>query len=305
VGIIDTLSAGFRLVFRKPWLALVPLTIDLAIWRGPKLSMSVIVERMVGSLNDVAASLSGSSGATTDAMAEMIRILRETLAQTNLFGLFAWDSLGVPSITASLPIQTGDRVFQLTQMWQLALVEIAILAVGLLFAAAYLILIAQSVHQEPLALGDYVRGTLVAWTRLAVIALLVSIGIGSALLVSAILGPLSIIVMIGLFWIVLYISFFPQAITLARLRPVPALLSSFSVVRTNLWPTLGLLVLVNLLDSGLSLVWQRVIGAAPAGTIVAIVLSALIGSGLTAALFFYYRDRMAALRSLVAAAREA
>jgi hypothetical protein len=281
------------------------VAIDLAIWRGPKLSMSTIVEGMVGSLNNLAVSMPQSSGAATDAMTEVTGILRDTLTQTNLFGLFAWDSLGVPSITASLPIQTGDRIIQLTQIWQLALVEVAILAVGLLFAAAYLVLIAQSVHQEPLPPGDLARRTLTAWARLTVIALMVSIGVGSALLVSALLGPLSIIVMIGLFWIVLYISFFPQAIALAGLRPVPALFSSFSVVRTNLWPTLFLLVLVNLLDSGLSLVWQRVTATAPSATVVAILLSALIGSGLTAALFIYYRDRMAALRSLVMAAREA
>ncbi|MFO7695955.1 MAG: hypothetical protein R6X16_02210 [Anaerolineae bacterium] len=304
MGIIDTLSAGFRLVFRRPWLAVVPLLIDLGVWLGPKLSMSMIVEQMLASLTSWSAGLAGSDQTVSEAVGNMVDVLQETVARTNLLGLLAWNSLGVPSVGARLPIQASDRVIQISQFWQLVVIETAILAVGLLLAAAYLILIGRNVSGQTLTMRGF-PGTIVeAWARLALILVVIGVGVASASLASAILGPLSLVVFIGLMWILLYISFFPQAITLAGHKPLPAILSSYWVVRTSLWPTLGLLLLVNLLDTGLALVWQRLMGTASLGMLLAIIASSLIGTGLTAALSYFYRDRLGALRDLVTAPKE-
>jgi hypothetical protein len=304
MGIIDTLSAGFRLVFRRPWLAVVPLLIDLGVWLGPKLSMSMIVEQMLASLTSWSAGLAGSDQTVSEAVGNMVDVLQETVARTNLLGLLAWNSLGVPSVGARLPIQASDRVIQISQFWQLVVIETAILAVGLLLASAYLLLIGRNVSGQTLSMRGFAGTIVEAWARLALILVVIGVGVASASLASAILGPLSLIVFIGLMWILLYISFFPQAITLAGHKPLPAILSSYWVVRTSLWPTLGLLLLVNLLDTGLALVWQRLMGTASLGMLLAIIASSLIGTGLTAALFYFYRDRLGALRDLVTAPKE-
>ena len=37
IGVIDSLQGGFNLVTRRPWLLLLPVLVDLILWRGPKL----------------------------------------------------------------------------------------------------------------------------------------------------------------------------------------------------------------------------------------------------------------------------
>jgi len=294
MGVIDTLSAGFRLVFRKPWLALIPFLLDIALWRAPRLSMSVLIERLLSWLNDWTASLDASQ-ITSESLTETVTLLRETVATINVFGYVAWDSLGVPSIAASMPIQDGDAIIQITQLWQLALAAAAVLAVGLVFAALYLVLIGTGIKGKALSYGELAQSVGTAWARLGVIALAIGTAIMSAFLGTAILGPFAAFLFIGLVWMLLYLSFFPQAVTLGGFKPLAAAIVSIHVVRTSLWPTLGLLLLVNLLDAGLSLVWQQLAAVAPMGMIVAIILSSLIGTGLTASLFYFYSDRSSRL----------
>ena len=294
MGVIDTLNAGFRLVFRRPWLALIPFLLDMALWRAPKLSMSVLIERLVTWLNNWTASLAASQ-VTSESLTETVTLLRETVAAINVFGYVAWDSLGVPSIAASMPIRDGDAVIQITQVWQLALIAAAVLAIGLVFAALYLVLIGTSLKGKALSLGELAQSVATAWARLGLISLAIGAAIISASIGTALLGPFATFLFIGLVWMLLYLSFFPQAVTLGGFKPLAAAIVSIHVVRTSLWPTLGLLLLVNLLDAGLSLVWQQLATVAPMGMIMAIILSSLIGTGLTASLFFFFSDRSSRL----------
>jgi len=154
---------------------------------------------------------------------------------------------------------------------------------------------------EPIALAPFVRVLFRSWASLALISLVIGCAFVSAVLASSLVGIFAVFALLALGWALLYASFFPQAVTLAGHKPLNAVLSSLLVVRSSLWPTLGLLVLVNLLDTGLSLIWYRAIGSGSAVTFVAILASAFVGTGLTAALFYFYRDRSAALRSLIMA----
>jgi len=302
--VVDTLSSGFRLVFQRPWLALLPLIADIGIWRGPKLSMATLVQRMVADLSTAMATMP-DAGAATAGSTETMTLLTDALAGTNLFGLVTWHILGVPGIAGSLPIQPGDRVYEITVVWQLALAMVLILVLGLVLATAYLTLIAQTVRDEHVDLPGFVATAAQSWVNLAIIALVLGIAFLSTLLGISLLGPLALAAIFVLGLVLFYSAFFPQAVTLDGLKPLQAVLSSYAVVRTSFWPSAGLLFLVNLLNSGLGLVWQRLMGTAQAGMIAAVVLSSLIGTGLTTALFLHYRDRIAALRLLAAAQREA
>ena len=173
MGVIDTLSAGFRLVFRKPWLALIPFLLDIAPWRAPRLSMSVLIERLLSWLNDWTASLDASQ-ITSESLTETVTLLRETVATINVFGYVAWDSLGVPSIAASMPIQDGDAIIQITQLWQLALAAAAVCCrPGV--RRSHLVLIGTGIKGKALSYGELAQSVGTAWARLGVIALAIGL----------------------------------------------------------------------------------------------------------------------------------
>ena len=75
-------------------------------------------------------------------------------------------------------------------------------------------------------------------------------------------------------------------------KPLKALFSSFTVVRMNFLPAVGLIILVNVLGMGLGLIWRSIMGST-VGMLVAILFNAYIGTSLTVASFIFYRDRLA------------
>ena len=52
---------------------------------------------------------------------------------------------------------------------------------------------------------------------------------------------------------------------------------------------MGLVILLSLIGSGFSLVWQRLAGA-PLGMAIGILGNAALGTGLLISVFIYYRD---------------
>jgi len=71
--------------------------------------------------------------------------------------------------------------------------------------------------------------------------------------------------------------------------------NSIKIVRRNMWSTLGLIVLVNLISAGLGLIWQRM-AVASWGAPVGILCNSFVGSGLAASVLIFYRDRYARLQ---------
>ncbi len=47
LGVIDSLSLGFSFIIRYPWLLLLPLLLDVFLWRGPRISLSPLLDSMV------------------------------------------------------------------------------------------------------------------------------------------------------------------------------------------------------------------------------------------------------------------
>ncbi len=76
---------------------------------------------------------------------------------------------------------------------------------------------------------------------------------------SFILGALAFLFWGLALWVVLYVMFVPEAITMAQEKPLRAVAASFAVVRSSFWSTLGLIVLVNLaVDIAYGLVDPRI-----------------------------------------------
>jgi hypothetical protein len=301
LSIIDTLSEGFRTVTRRLWIVAVPVALDVFLWLGPKLSVAPVIRDALATLQDTMR-LATPSGAADTGMAEALQVISQeleaTIGQANLLALLAWSRLGMPSIAGLRPVNPEvDRIIEITGYGQMLGLQALILLVGLFLACVFLAMLGQEVRGERVRIDRLAQSVPRYWLRL--LAIIVPLGLGLMFAVSAslVLGPLAFIVLALVLWVLLYLFFVPQAVTMAEESPLRALWFSFLVVRTNFWSALGLILLTNLIGSGLSLVWRNVMQV-PSGMMIAILGNAYIGSGLTAAAFIYYRDRVAMWREL-------
>lgn len=307
VGVIDTVSAAFKLVAGKPALMLIPVVLNVFLWLGPQLSPQPIVTQFIRDLERLTFSLvqMEASQATIDSAVATVSALRGSgLGDANLFGLMVWSSLGMPGISAAAPVLQGGRaVFYVREVWQLAMLNLVLLALGLLLTATFLNLVGNQVRSEAMDLERLAGWTLSTWLRLAAVVIPIGLTMGAILFAAVLFGPFAVIPLVGLVWLLLHISFFPQAITLAGQSPLKAVLSSAQIVRLNLWPTIGLLFLVFVIGNGLGLIWERVAIHSAFGAVLAIGASAYVGTALTAAMFLFYRDRLLRLRDLLSKQR--
>ena len=49
-GVIDTLTAGYSVVNRSPWVLLIPILLDVFLWLGPQISLAPVVDRAIASM---------------------------------------------------------------------------------------------------------------------------------------------------------------------------------------------------------------------------------------------------------------
>lgn len=292
--VIDTLTAGFSAVTSKLWLATVPIALDIFLWVGPKLSVGPVIDQMVGSFRRAVAT-APPMGPPNDDLSQVFEMageeLQNTIGRTNLLSLLGWGRLGMPGIAGIRPIDPAvDRIVEISSYGQMFLAQIVILAVGLVIACVFLGMLGQAARGESLDLGKLSKNVPLYWLRM--MAILVPLGIALVFMVLSgfMLGPLAFLVWAIMLWMLIYVSFFPQGITLADEGPRVALWRSLTLVRSSFWPCVGLIVLTNVIGAGMSLVW-RLLMASPAGTVVAIVGNAYVGTGLTMALFIFYRNR--------------
>ncbi len=286
---------------------LIPAILDFFLWLGPRLSMQPVIAKMVTTLEEWSVTLGQNAGPeAVEALRANIELLQTSgAAEVNLFQMLAWgSSLGLPTLAgAGLTPPASPKVLQVYELWQLVPLELALLAGGLLIVGAFLSLLGWSVRGEPLAWGRLAKWTLTTSLRLLVIMIPLGAIMVGTLIATVLLGFLGVIVLMGVVWLLLYISLTPQAVALAGHGPLQAVLSSAQIVRLNLWPTVKLLGLVFLLSTGLGLVWQQLVAHSTWGTVAAIAGNTFVGTALAAALFVFYRDRVSLLQEMIARQR--
>ena len=299
--VIDALTAGFNTVLKRLWLLALPVVLDGFFWLGPKLSIAQIMQRMLSTVRHSMdligpAELDGTASQLIDAAT---LAAEQAIGGTNLFVLLAWDRLGVPTIGILQQINPKrDVVIEIASTGQLLIVQFLLLLIGLFVTCIFLGMLGQVVRGEAFSL-EKLAGRVPTYF-LYMIAFVIPLGIMLVILFSStlLLGSLSLIAWVVGLWILLYMSFVPEAITLTEASPIKAMLSSFAIVRLNLWSVIGLTVLVNVISIGLNLIWQMLVGT-PVGTFVAIMLNAYVGTSLTVAYFIFFRDRLTRWYELV------
>jgi hypothetical protein len=308
LGIIETLSAGFDLVRRKVWLILVPVLLDIALWLAPKLSIVTLVK---GLLNNPV--LSTASPEMARSLADSTQMLQQVAESMDLGALASSGMLGVPGLI----ISESPRFFGLTKRvievpGGLTLIGLGagLWLVGLLLGAFYLGLIAQQVRDEQADLGALLRNLPRYWLRLVgafalILGLLfcLALPVGILLAIFGLLSQGMASMLMGLFsfgvlWILIYLAFVPQAVLMGEDGVLKSIWHSMNVVRISFWSALGLLVLVNIITAGFMFVWDRV-AVNSAGALFAIVANAFVGTGLSAGVFIFYRERFRAWRAAV------
>jgi len=307
LSIIDALTAGFNVVARRLWLILIPVALDLFVWLGPKISIARLVRRLEPLLTPQASMNLSSADAYNLAMSrEALLKVGENL---NLFSLLSNTFLGMPNFMAVSPLQmtaAQPSLGEVANGWVGLVLVIALVLFSVVIACFYLELMAQVVRSDGVDLASLPRRALSIAGRIMVLGLIL------LLIVAVLILPISIfltlvafvsqglaVMLLGLFslmtfWgsiiVAIYLFYFTDDLLINENGLLQAVWNSMLMVRRNFWSTVGLILLVNVLNAGLVLIWQR-LAFAPWGVAIAILGNAFVGSGLVAAVMVFYRRR--------------
>ena len=315
MGLIDTLSAGFDRVTKHLWLTLLPALVDVAIWIGPKIAVSSLVQEVISMLP-----AAPDLGVQYEQSLELAREwLVDAGAQANLLSLLSMRILGLPSLVASFApgegLQViGQRVLEI-RTWPSLLGWVVLLTALSLFLGCFcLSWIAQEARDEEPDAAYALQVTGRSWLRLmalmlfaAVAVTTVSLGAGVTFgvvsLFSAQLGALlfSALVLAGL-WLSAYLGiiavFVPRVTVFDDMGIWHSLRSSVNVVQRNLIAAISFVVLISVLQTGLMYIW-RLLAVNTAGALVGILGNSYVSTGLVMASLMFYRDRFVAWQDAI------
>jgi hypothetical protein len=308
LGVIDSLSAGYRFLGRRLELLLVPILLDLLFWLGPRLSLATLFEQ-IAAFYTQASSMEGMPSDLGEMSRQMATLLSQSGESSNLLGVLANSSLlHVPSLLAGSAPESGRIVVDLQNPLVALLLLIGFSLLGVLIGVVYMNLLARALPigdgPKPLRFGDFVAIVLRHWLMVMLYVLFLmgalllgSIPIALAVtllsLISPFIGSLLLMLLSGMLLVLFfYLYFVTAAVILDNLPVHRAIAQSFVVVRNNFWATLGFVLLYNVITLGFAFIMANLAEGTPVGTIAAILLYAYIGSGLAMALLVFYRTRI-------------
>ncbi len=287
--IVDVIAEGLSLVLVRPWLLLIPILLDIAIWIGVKIEPRNLVNALIDFADDA------SMTETEDLIATL-----QDLAGVNMTQLGA---LFVPSMLAGA---SSNDIYQLVdqRVWTpssgvVFLVALGLIVAGSLLSMIYTVPIANAILGRKLGIGGNAGLILRSWLRMLLFIGLVVGGLMMlvipAALMSAIFTPLlplfSSVLLIGAFAALILLYFVFDAIVIADVGPIAAIKYSVAIVRGNLRSVIGLILATLLLTTGIPEIVSSLLGSLP-GLIAAVVLQAVIATGVTAASMFFFVDRL-------------
>lgn len=300
-GVWKTVSAGFELTTRYPWLLILPVLLDLFLWLGPRLSFGSLVQQLLAQL-------------PLDAALMDPRPMMDVIStRTNMFTYLSVLMLGVPALMTGLTPEktpTAPLLIDVNGWGAWFGLLIGLTLVGLLLAAIYTTLIAVALarsesdeaKQTAAGAGDILQCIGRTWLRfsaltglfLAIVIFVfvpVSIAAGLVSLLSQLLATLVLLAApVVLVWITIFLSFAPQGMVLNRKSFVPTLGESIRLFQENLSSALALLLVVIVTRQLLA--WLLL--SADDGswlTLASILGHAFVSTALSAALLIFYRDR--------------
>lgn len=328
LGVIGCLATGFEMLGQRVWLVALPVLLDLLLWLGARLSVVPLLEAFVAILK----AQPFSNPEMGRQVAQAIRMLEQFGDRFNLLSsLSGLPLLHVPSLLArhapGAASPLGEHpVLRVTSVPMLTVWWVALVFVGLVLGFLYLNSVAHwvratyplagqrpaagrtaGVKQAPgatdrdpspaLRLGvvKFVRVILFAVGTLAAAAMFVALWSLPVTIATVITPSLGLVAwMIGLWlggYVVLHLLFVVHGVLLGGRRLLQAAWESVVLVHTHLPSAMGLVVLIVIIYEGLGYVWSL-----PAGDswllLIGILGNGCVATGLTAATFVFYQERM-------------
>ncbi|MCB9148925.1 MAG: hypothetical protein H6641_09205 [Caldilineaceae bacterium] len=308
MGVIESLSAGYRLVGYRLYLLVVPVVLDLILWLAPRLSVENLFGRLAEFYTSMAQteSLSGDMVTLTQQAAALIE---QAGRGSNLVHMLVSSSLlHVPSLMITLEPMADAQVYEVRNPLLMVGLFAGFALLSLLFGVLYLGMLARYLPIGQGEKGDslgrlfYVSGR--RWLLTLLYTFLVGfaffavytpaiLGISLIMLLIPALGSGLIFLLGGLTFVVyFYLYFAVIGFIVDDLSIFDAVMRSMRLVRHNFWSTLGFIIMLNFISIGFSLLLGSVAAQQPYGTLVAIVVNAYIGTGLAMAILVFYRTRL-------------
>ena len=299
------MGRGFETVLSHISLIALPLLLDIFLWLGPQLSVAPLIAE-VGVLLEVQLR-------SSDIPYEMYETVQNTLVDVgeslNVFGLLSTAPLGVPSMMAAsvsggtplgselrIPVTSGASLFGLT---------VGLSVAGLFLGTAFFGLVARQVLPEAERWTDEQNLELLwsQWLRLigfacAVLLAMLLFGFLMAMLsmllsmLHAVLGGMATSLAFAFWiWALFFVAFTVHGVVMHNQNLLPALRNSLRLVRWNMLAVIGLFGLIMVLSLGLGFLWSL-----PPGDswllLAGITAHAFVATGVVAATFHFYQDRL-------------
>jgi hypothetical protein len=308
---------GFEVVARNPELILTPLILDLFLWLGPRLSIAPIVQatkafvhRWV--LTDM------STPEVSEAAVMVDQVLSEVARTFDLFSALRPAPLvGVPvlmpyRITVARPFGARPEL-PVDSVGSMMGLTLLLMVVGLAFAALYLRGVGRRVIDETEAPLPGPRSSLTVWLEFLkfgalLLALLIIFLMAFSFFITlvgmvsmAVAGILVTLAFSSVLFVGVHLVFTIPGIVQLRRGSLRAIQESLILARSDFINVLFLLGLVLLISQGLNVVWSLP-DPGSWSTLVGLAGHAFVSTGLTAALFIFYQERLNFLRILKQAA---
>lgn len=298
--LIDTITEGYWLINRHPWLILLPVFVNIYLVLGAQLSFAPLIEQLTEIMRRLSPA-NAPSEATLEPMTVLAQMdMRQPLALLNALPTLPIRLLGDIGPNLGLP---QLPTLTISSVWGVLLAFVLINVLALPLSALFLTRIAADLRKEHPGLWGWLRQAARASLMMFVTALILAalalavifpvIVLSTVLMaVSQTLGMLTMMVMFfALFWAQVYLGFTNEALVLGKLSPLQALSTSFKLVRQHFWSTLGLLALSYIISGGSAVIWRTLFNT-NWGVAIAILGCAYVGTGLQAARFAFIRERL-------------
>jgi hypothetical protein len=318
-GVIGCLAAGFELLGRNLGLAAIPALLDLFLWFGPRLSVAPLLQQFIAVLQAQPA----PDPEMTLQVTQAIQLLEQFGEQFNLLSLLSWlPLLHPPSLLARHTLGAvsplGDaRIFSVTSLLALIPWWGMLVLIGLVLGFLYLNYLARRIRAErvsaeseptpdettqeeqlvllsasvarPLRVFLFEAGLLAVGVVFIFMWMLM---VGATTAFSQVLGLLVWMLGVGLIsYVALHLVFVIPSVLIGGRGLLRAIWESVALSHSQFPAVMGLVLLTMVIYEGLGYVWSL-----PSGDswslLVGILGNAVIATGLTAAIFVFYQERL-------------
>lgn len=316
VGVIESLTTGFETVASHIGLALLPASLDLFLWLGPRLSVYPFTQNLIKQVGDVPA-----SNSICGPGAQPFIMLLNLAGEQNVFHGLSTAPLGVPVLTGGYPLDSAPVgptvILGIDNGLVFLTLAITFIILGLLLGAIYFVSIGSRVGDAARpSRREIAKRVLVNWTRLTALSLIIAVFASLLGFIAVLLfGILQVAILVvgdvtaagfdyclaalrvsrilagaSALWIALFFAFSVHGMVMKNRGVLGSMWDSIRIVHWNLLPAAGLFILIYVIDWGLGYLWTL---PAPQSwlTLAGIAGHAFVSTGLVASTFVFYQDR--------------